>query len=219
MKTIIEDIDRAAGDILRAQGLAAVYSPADDVSNEDDAVNFVDAAGRKSAVSLQLDSYGPSIDNASVTVFNFKTVELPVDGWKIVSFESADQYPQAKGRESLFSQLRKALEDNDGAFDLTEGSHPGVLSHPMSEEAFVAIGDYAASTGVDFKIQPYSKSGREGFELVAPDGRTARVDVMPGEYQITAAGERSTVPFRESGRTEMLKGVLDNGFAPSGMRY
>lgn len=218
MQAIIDQINQAAGKFLISQGLKAVYEHAEDPDVSDDSVVFVDGQGLRSVVSLQVSSLRPSLNGASVSVMLMKSRALPLEGWRFVEVDSFLQMSPPNNAAGLIAQAVEALGTYAGQFDVTEVLRDGILTHPHSVEAFETIGEFAQEADAVLSIRPYVKEDGEGFEIVADDGRAARVDVLPGKYEVTAAGERSSVAFQSRGRTELLKGILEASFPSMGMR-
>ncbi|RWL23440.1 MAG: hypothetical protein EOR63_32135 [Mesorhizobium sp.] len=218
MKAIIDDINASMGHLLAEQGLMAVYEYAPDPGAEDDLVHFVSLDGSRSIVYLQVNSLHPSLEAAEVNLSVVETRELPFDGWKIVETVGVMSLPGQQGKGAVLNRAAVALRENAGAFDVPEGVRHGLLSHPMAGEAFDLVSRIAAESGDEISVRPYVSSDAEGFQLSAADGRAARVELRDGLYQVTALGERMTVPFSTPDRGQVLEGLLTDKLGDRGPR-
>jgi len=217
MKDIIAEIERSVGHVLAAQGLKAVYEATDYPDSEDDIVRFVDGEGRKSVVSIQVPSLHPSLDGASVDV-SFLNERQLADGWRFVEFEGVTDFPRAGSRDGLLRQLVKALEENAGSFDLSEGG-PGIVTHPLLGEALKAVDAFSEDTGTEVTVRGFRLDDKEGLEVADGDGRTVRIEATPGTLAVIAAGERNVIgPRRSDERIEILKNIMADAMPSAGLR-
>lgn len=217
MRQIVEEVEKAAGHVLAAQGLKAVYEAAEFPDSEDDMVLFVDGEGRKSVVSIQIPSLRPSLEGAIVDVSVLKERELD-EGWRYVEFKGVSYFPEPGSKEALMGQIIKALEENEGSFDLSEGG-PRVVAHPLLGEALKAVDAFAEETGTEISIRGFRLGDKEGLEVSDDRGRTVRIEADPGALAVIAAGERTVITTRSSeDRAGVLKGILSEAMPSAGLR-
>jgi len=218
MQPIIDEIEASLGPLLAEQGLKAVYEYASDPDVEDDLVVFTTPSGAKSVVYLQVSSLHPSLDAAEVNLSVIETSDLPFDGWKIVESIGMLPLPGGSGKEAVLRKAAIALRENAGAFDLPDSVRHGLLTHPKSKDTFGLLSKVAHDSDGALSIRPYVTGDAEGFEVRAQDGRAARVEMRDGQYQVTALGERVSVPYSAANCNAALTGMLADKLGPQALR-
>lgn len=208
MQAILDDVNAVLGPLLAEQGLTAVYEHADNPDSEDDFIVFAAPDGSKSVVHLQVNSLDPSLDSAILNMSFIETVDLPFEGWKIVDDYGVENLADPHDKATVLRKAAVALRENVGSFDLSEGVRHGLLTHPQAQETYVLLSRFASDSGDTISLRPYVTGDSEGFELKAGDGRAARVEMKDGQYQVTALGERVSLPYLAPGSVPALEGML-----------
>lgn len=142
LQTIATDIANIAANQLAEMGLTVVPVSSDDPSLEDHSIEFRDARGRAHGVSVQVNSYSPSLANSSLSI---QHVELkPIEGTRYsgTSFGWAHAELGSNSRAGRIEEIVAAIRANNW---------------------FVPIDDLDAGIVTDFRMGTIVPKLREHF--------------------------------------------------------
>lgn len=142
LQKVVTDIQDLARQQLAALGLTVVPETSDDPSLEDHSVKFRDARGRAHAVSVQVNSYSPSLTKSSLSI---EHVELkPIEDTRFSCMKSGWSHER--------------LRSNSSAGRVEE-----IIAAIRANNWFVPIDDLEAGIVTDFRWETVIPKMREHF--------------------------------------------------------
>jgi hypothetical protein len=142
LRRVVTEIETLAGPQLAKLGLTVVPSQSADPSSEDHSIEFRDARGRAHGVSVQVNSYSPSLGNSLLSI---ERVELkPIEGTRFSCVKSGWAHAELRSRTPA-------------------GRVKEVLAAIGANNWFLPVDDIEAGIVTDFRWEKIIPKMREHF--------------------------------------------------------
>lgn len=212
LNSIAAEIREKLKTVLNAQGLEVVADPSEDIDISDHQILFK-RDGLTHVVSLQVPSLNRvGLDQCSVN--ESVTNEQPLsDGWKFVEYVGV-----RSDIDGSLAKLERALSNNAGKFDITDGTYEKVVSHPLFKIGQKIAQEAAMDVGVDIDITPFNSLSEghdnEGFVL-SFDDHSATVEFQSGVFVFIKGDEINKFQNREDTLRDFSGAIRDFLYSPS----